>query len=125
MEYVNNEIVDITFVDNTMIIHYDNGEKESLPLNKETYEKMYRAWLVDQPPFISDIYKQKYMVNIIKASIHNDQGCIEELNNNFQVDNKDEVIKFLKYMRVRDLTQEKLKWNQPFNNLYNKLPGKK
>ena len=125
MENVNNEIVDILFDDNTMIIIYDNAPYETLPITKETYEKMYRCWLIDQPPFISDIYKQKYMVNIIKASIHSDQGCIEELNNNFQADNKDEVIKFLKYMRIRDLTQEKLKWNQPFNTVYNKLPGKK
>jgi hypothetical protein len=41
------------------------------------------------------------------------------LNGFFVADNKDEVIKFIKYMRGRDLTQEKLKWNKPFNVLYN------
>lgn len=39
MEYIDNEIVDITFVENTMIIHYDNNGLETLPINKETYEK--------------------------------------------------------------------------------------
>jgi hypothetical protein len=30
------------------------------------------------------------------------------------------VMNFIKYMRSRDLTQEKLKWNKPFAELYNK-----
>jgi dihydrofolate reductase len=119
MEHINNELVDITFDDNTMVIAYDNGLTETLVLGKETYEKMYKEWLVEQPPFISDIYKIN-MNNIILASIHNNQGCITSLNGFFVVDNKDEAIKFIKYMRGRDLTQEKLKWNKPFDTLYNK-----
>ena len=119
MEHINSELVDITFDDNKMIIAYDNGLTETLVIGKETYEKMYKEWLVEQPPFISDVYKIN-MNNIILASIHKKQECITSLNGFFVADNKDEAIKFIKYMRGRDLTQEKLKWNKPFNELYNK-----
>jgi hypothetical protein len=119
MEHINNELVDISFDDNTMGIAYDNGLTETLVIGKETYEKMYKEWLVEQPPFISDIYKIN-MNNIILASIHNNQKCVSDLNGFFVADNKDEVIKFIKYMRGRDLTQEKLKWNKPLSDLYYK-----
>jgi hypothetical protein len=119
MEHINNELVDITFEDNTMVIAYNNGLTETLVLGKETYEKMYKEWLVEQPPFISDIYKIN-MNNIILASIHNNQKCVSDLNGFFVVDNKDDAIKFIKYMRGRDLTQEKLKWNKPLSDLYYK-----
>ena len=119
MEHINNELVDISFDDNTMVIAYNNGLTETLVIGKETYEKMYKEWLVEQPPFISDIYKIN-MNNIILASIHNNQKCVSDLNGFFVADNKDEVIKFIKYMRGRDLTQEKLKWNKPLSDLYYK-----
>jgi hypothetical protein len=119
MEHINNELVDITFEDNTMVIAYNNGLTETLVIGKETYEKMYKEWLVEQPPFISDIYKIN-MNNIILASIHNNQKCVSDLNGFFVVDNKDDAIKFIKYMRGRDLTQEKLKWNKPLSDLYYK-----
>jgi hypothetical protein len=119
MEHINNELVDISFDDNTMGIAYDNGLTETLVIGKETYEKMYKEWLVEQPPFISDIYKIN-MNNIILASIHNNQKCVSDLNGFFVADNKNEVIKFIKYMRGRDLTQEKLKWNKPLSDLYYK-----
>lgn len=119
MEYINNKISDIAFIENTMIIYYDNNETESLILEKDTYSKMYKEWLVEQPPFISDIYKQN-MNNIILSSIHNNPDCVRALNNFFVDDNKEEVIKFINYMRTRDLTQEKLKWNKPLHDLYNK-----
>lgn len=60
------------------------------------------------------------MNNIILSSIHNNPDCVRALNNFFVDDNKEEVIKFINYMRTRDLTQEKLKWNKPFDDLYNK-----
>lgn len=139
MENVNNQLVDISFniataaandaedadadataaTAATMVIAYDNEMTETLVLGKETYDKMYKEWLVEQPPFISDVYKQM-MNNIILSSIHNNPKCIAELNGFFRVENKDEVINFIKYMRGRDLTQEKLKWNKPFGDLYNK-----
>jgi hypothetical protein len=119
MDNINNELVDISFIDNDMIIKYDNDLTETLIIGKETYKKMYKEWLVEQPPFISDIYKQT-MNNIILSSIHNNQKCILDLNEFFKVENKEDVIKFIKYMRGRDLTQEKLKWNKPLYELYNK-----
>ena len=121
MEYINSKISDIAFIENTMIIYYDNNETESLILGKDTYSKMYKEWLVEQPPFISDIYKQN-MNNIILSTIHNNPDCVRALNNFFVDDNKEEVMKFINYMRTRDLTQEKLKWNKPLIELYNKQP---
>jgi hypothetical protein len=119
MEYTNSKISDIAFIENTMIIYYNNNETESLILGKDTYSKMYKEWLVEQPPFISDIYKQN-MNNIILSTIHNNPDCVRALNNFFVDSNKEEVIKFINYMRSRDLTQEKLKWNKPLSELYNK-----
>jgi hypothetical protein len=119
MDNINNALVDISFIDNDMIITYDNDLTETLAIGKETYDRMYKEWLVEQPPFISDVYKQN-MNNIILSSIHNNQKCISDLNRFFVVENKEEVINFIKYMRSRDLTQEKLKWNKPFGELYNK-----
>jgi len=117
MENINNKIVDIVFNENNMIISYDNEQTETLSIGKETYSKMYKEWLVEQPPFISDIYKQN-MNNIILSSIHNNIDCANTLNNFFVENNKQEVIKFINYMRSRDLTQEKLKWNKPLKELY-------
>jgi len=149
MENVNSTIVDITFIDgecetlpavasegdgedttqepipvsvaspNKFIITYDNGLTETLVIGKETYDRMYIEWLKEQPPFISDIYKQN-MNNIILSSIHNNNKCVADLNGFFRETNKDEVINFIKYMRGRDLTQEKLRWNKPYSDLYNK-----
>ena len=119
MENINNKIVDIIFDENNnMIISYDNELTETLAIGKETYSKMYKEWLVEQPPFISDIYKQN-MNNIILSFIHNNQDCVTSLNRFFTENNKAEVIKFINYMRGRDLTQEKLKWNKPLKELYN------
>lgn len=118
MENINNTIVDITFIDNTFTIIYDNELTETLVIGKETYDKMYKEWLKEQPPFISDVYKQN-MNNIILTAIHKKKECIAELNGFFREENKEEVLNFIKYMRGRDLTQEKLRWNKPFNELYN------
>jgi hypothetical protein len=143
MENINSTIVDITFIDgvcdipdhiegteaepvpvpcpspNKFTITYDNGLTETLVIGKETYNRMYIEWLKEQPPFISDVYKQN-MNNIILTAIHKKQECIAELNGFFRESNKVEVLNFLNYMRGRDLTQEKLRWNKPFNDLYNK-----
>ena len=130
MENVNNQLVNIEFIEGdsendasaasaSMVITYDNAMTETLVIGKETYDKMYKEWLVEQPPFISDVYKQ-VMNNIILSSIHNNPKCIGDLNGFFRVENKDEAMNFITYMRSRDLTQEKLKWNKPFAELYNK-----
>ena len=119
MEYITNEVVDISFNGEEITVSYDNNLSETFTKGKETYDKMYKEWLKEQPPFISDIYKQT-MNNIILSSIHNNQKCITDLNGFFVAENKEEVLKFIKYMRTRDLTQEKLKWNKPFGEVYNK-----
>ena len=119
MDNINNTPVDVSFIDTDMIITYDNELTETLVVGKETYDKMYKEWLKEQPPFISDVYKQM-MNNIILTAIHNNQKCVTDLNSFFRVENKDEVINFIKYMRSRDLTQEKLRWNKPFGDVYNK-----
>lgn len=132
MENVNNQLVNIEFIEGdsenaaasaaataSMVITYDNGMTETLVIGKETYDKMYKEWLVEQPPFISDVYKQ-VMNNIILSAIHNNPKCIGDLNGFFRVENKDEAMNFIKYMRGRDLTQEKLRWNMPYAELYNK-----
>lgn len=119
MEYITNEVVDITFNGEDITVSYDNNLTETFTKGKATYDKMYKEWLKEQPPFISDIYKQT-MNNIILSSIHNNNKCIADLNGFFVAENKEEVLKFIKYMRTRDLTQEKLKWNKPFGEVYNK-----
>ena len=118
MENINNALVDITFTENSFTITYDNELTETLVIGKETYEKMYIEWLKEQPPFISDVYKQN-MNNIILTAIHKKKECIAELNGFFREENKEEVLNFIKYMRGRDLTQEKLRWNKSLNELYN------
>jgi hypothetical protein len=140
MENINSTIVDITFIDgvcdipehiegtepvpvpcpspNKFTITYDNGLTETLVVGKETYDRMYIGWLKEQPPFISDVYKQN-MNNIILTAIHKKKECIADLNGFFRESNKVEVLNFLNYMRGRDLTQEKLRWNKPFGDLYN------
>jgi hypothetical protein len=119
MEYITNEVVDVSFNGEDITVSYDNNLTETFTIGKVAYDKMYKEWLKEQPPFISDIYKQ-VMNNIILSSIHNNQKCITDLNGFFVAENKEDVLKFIKYMRTRDLTQEKLKWNKPFGEVYNK-----
>jgi hypothetical protein len=59
MEYITNEVVDISFNgDSELIITYDNNLTETLVKGKETYDKMYKEWLKEQPP----LKRQKMMV---------------------------------------------------------------
>jgi hypothetical protein len=109
MEQDNQNIVSVNIETNNMIIVYENGEKETLSITPETYSRMHDKWLASQPPFISDLYKIQ-MRNIILASINNNQKCISDLNAYFSQGNEAEIMKFLTYMRKRDLTQEKSKW---------------
>jgi len=109
MEHTDQTLVSVNIENQTINITYSNGESEILPVSRETYVKMHDKWLVDQPPFISDLYKIQ-MRNIILATINNNERCIEDLNFFFRDNNNDEVKKFLVYMRNRDLTQEKQKW---------------
>jgi len=109
MENTNNTITSLLITDNNVIVSYDNSNKETIPLNTDSYKKMRDTWLKENPPFISDKFK-KNMNNIILASIQNKKKSIQELSEFFKEGNEEEIIKFFNYMRTRDLTEEKAKW---------------
>jgi hypothetical protein len=92
-----------------IVIKYDNEQTEELIVCNELYSNIKNKWLVDQPPFISDRFKN-IMNNIILACIHKNERCINELNAYFAVGNEENVKLFFNYMRKRDLTEEKKKW---------------
>jgi hypothetical protein len=109
MENLNNEIVTLVIVNNVIQIRYDNDKQEDIEIDEIFYSNMRNLWLISQPPFISDRYKN-VMNDIILACIHKNKRCISELNNFFAKGNEDSVKDFLTYMRKRDLTEEKKKW---------------
>jgi len=111
MENTNNTITSLLITDNNVIVSYDNSNKETIPLNTNSYKKMRDTWLKENPPFISDKFK-KNMNNIILASIQNKKKSIQELSEFFKEGNEEEIIKFFNYMRTRDLTEEKAKWTK-------------
>lgn len=109
MEQDSQAIVSVSLQDCVISVVYENGEVENLPVSKDTFASMHNKWLLNQPPFISDLYKVQ-MRNIILATINNNQKCISDLCTYFSVGNEEEVKRFLTYMRNRDLTEEKNKW---------------
>jgi len=115
MEYPNENVVDVILTEIEIKILYENGETEIITKNKEGYKLMYDEWLKEQPMFISDIYKTQ--MRDLSFGYRNNQSSLENLNNFFTEANKIEVIKFLNYMRKRDLTFEKDKWIKIKNNL--------
>lgn len=96
---------------NSVVITYENDVVETLPKTVDTYTALYKDWLVDEPPFISDIFKVQ-MRSIILASINNEPQCIEDLEQFFTNANIEEVKRFLVYMRKRDLKTDKLIWTK-------------
>ena len=92
-----------------MKITYDNDACEEIEICDKFFVDMRTTWLISQPPFISDRYKN-IMNDIILACIHKNKRCICELNNFFTPGNEEAVKEFLTYMRKRDLTEEKKKW---------------
>ena len=111
MENTNNTIISVSIANNNIVVSYDNNNNETIPLTRDSYIKMREVWLKKQPPFISDKYK-KQMNNIILASIQNKDKSISELSEFFSEGNEENIIKFLNYMRTRDLTEEKSKWTK-------------
>ena len=91
MENTNNTIVSVSIVDNEIVVSYDNNNKETIPLSRDSYTKMRNVWLIEQPPFISDRYK-KQMNNIILASIQNKDKSISELSEFFSQGNEENII---------------------------------
>ncbi len=110
MEYLENEILEIEFTSDIIKIVYDNNEIEIVEKTKEGYKKLYDAWLKEQPMFISDIYKtQMRDLSFVSRS---DQSSLNNLNNFLSEENKIEALKFITYMRKRDLTFERSKWTK-------------
>jgi hypothetical protein len=110
MEYLENEVVSVEFNEISFTLTYDNNETELIERTKEGYRKLYDAWLKEQPMFISDIFKTQ-MRDLIFASNGN-QVSMNELNNFLSETNKEQAIKFIVYMRKRDLTFERAKWTK-------------
>ena len=90
------------------IVAYCDKTEFIIEKNKDGYKKLFDAWLIEQPMFISDIYKTQ-MRDLNFASRGNETS-INHLNSFIKEENKAEVIKFITYMRKRDLTFEKSKW---------------
>ena len=57
MENLKNEIVTLVIENNIIQIRYDNDNKEEIEINELFYSDMRKLWLISQPPFISDRYK--------------------------------------------------------------------
>jgi hypothetical protein len=109
MDHLNNEIASLVIEDNIIKITYDNDAFEEIEICDKFFVDMRTTWLISQPPFISDRYKN-VMNDIILACIHKNKRCINELKIFFASGNEREVKEFLTYMRKRDLTEEKKKW---------------
>jgi len=111
MEQPEEEIKSIIFNDDNIHITYMNDIEEIVTKDVEGYKKLYDVWLKEQPMFISDIYKmQMRSLNFILKK--NNETAIQELNNFLSENNREEALKFINYMRKRDLTFEKQKWNK-------------
>lgn len=111
MEYLNNIIIDVDITDTNIIVSYDNNELEKINKSFEGYGKMYVSWLLNNPVFISDIYK-KQMRDITLCHLTNNITCFKDLNTFFNNNNKINVINFFNYMRKRNLNPpNKNPWN--------------
>jgi len=108
MEYPEEDVVDVILTETEIKIIYQNGGNEILTKDKDGYKRMFDEWLKEQPMFISDIFKTQ--IRDLSFGSRNNQASVNNLNNFFSENNKTEVIKFLNYMRKRDLTFEKQKW---------------
>lgn len=108
MEQPDEEIKTVSFTDTTVEIIYANDKTETIIKDSEGYKKLYTAWLVEQPMFISDIYKTQ-MRDLTFAS-RNTIPCVLQMNKFLSETNREEAVKFIEYMRKRDLTFERQKW---------------
>jgi hypothetical protein len=110
MEYLENEVVTVSFDDTSFTLLYDNGETEIVKKNKEGYRSLYDAWLKEQPMFISDIFKTQ--IRDLTFASNGNAVSTNELNSFLSELNKEQAIKFIVYMRKRDLTFERSKWTK-------------
>jgi hypothetical protein len=112
MENKDIPISTVEISDNNIIITYENSNIETLPINMETYKKMYEEWLKPLPPFISDKYKT-IMRALILVSTTNNTSELSKLSNFFTSANIENVKLFLTYMkgRVVLIPIDKQKWH--------------
>lgn len=108
MEYLDKEIKQLILTPTTIEITYENNIIEIVNKNGDGYKKLYDAWLLEQPMFISDIYKTQ--MRDLNFAARNNHESINNLNNFLSQENQDEALKFITYMRKRDLTFERQKW---------------
>jgi len=108
MEEIEQDIKDIIFTDTTIEITYNNDIIEIINKNAAGYKKLHDAWLLEQPMFISDIYKTQ--MRDLNFGSRNNQTSLNNLNLFLSPENKEEALKFIIYMRKRDLTFERQKW---------------
>jgi len=108
MEEKNKEIKEIIFNPENVEITYETDVKEIITKDYEGYKKLYDGWLLEEPIFISDIYKNEMRDLFFAAKNRN--LSIMQLNNFLTEDNREEATKFIKYMRKRNYTEERKKW---------------
>jgi len=108
MEQPDKEIKTLIITSSTIEIIYENDINEIINKDSTGYKKLYDIWLKEQPMFISDIYK--IQMRDLNYASRNNITSINNLNNFFSELNKTEALKFIDYMRKRDLTYEKQKW---------------
>lgn len=108
MEEPDKEIKSLLLTQETIEIIYENDIIEIITKDSNGYKKIHDAWLLEQPMFISDIYKTQ-MRDLNYAS-RNNSTSLSQLNEFFQPENYEDALKFINYMRKRDLTFEKQKW---------------
>ena len=108
MEESDKEIKSLLLTPTTIEITYENDITEVVTKDSSGYKKIHDAWLLEQPMFISDIYKTQ-MRDLSYAS-RNNISSLNQLNTFFSEENHDEALKFITYMRKRDLTYERQKW---------------
>jgi hypothetical protein len=108
MEEIDKEIKTLLLTPTTIEITYENDIEEIVNKNAEGYKKLYDAWLLEQPMFISDIYKTQ--MRDLNFAARNNQTSLNNLTIFLSEDNYTEALKFITYMRKRDLTYEKQKW---------------
>jgi hypothetical protein len=108
MEQLDKEIKELVLTATTIEITYENDVIEIVNKNGGGYKKLYDAWLLEQPMFISDIYKTQ--MRDLNFAARNNQESINNLNNFLSESNHTEALKFITYMRKRDLTFERQKW---------------
>ena len=92
MENEGIEIKSVELSNDNIVVKYESGATETLPNDLDTYKAFHEKWLLNNPPFISDIYKA-HMRNIILASINNNTKCISDLKVFFQSPNENDVKK--------------------------------